>query len=96
MFHSALSSLCSFQVSWRRQKYHLSLYGLKILSGFGEFLHNTGLDKNNCVIKIITQCYNPNMLHVVSTGASKIFHGNNFLKEAKLFKQLVSRIMFSV
>lgn len=46
-----------FPVSWVRQKYYLSLHGLKTLSGFGEFLPNMSLDKNNCVIKIITQCY---------------------------------------
>lgn len=44
-----------FPVSWVRQKCSLSLYGLKTLSGFGEFLPNRSLDKNNGVIKIITQ-----------------------------------------
>lgn len=46
-----------FPVSWVRQNYYHSLHGLKTLSGFGGFLPNRSLDKNNCVIKIITQCY---------------------------------------
>lgn len=46
--------------------------------------YNSSLDKNNCVIKILTQCYNPDTLPMASAGSSKIFHGNHFLKETKL------------